>query len=445
MNSKTQDNYWLKSGLINIFQNFSGVFLGFASFFILVRILDRNDYGTWGIFMQTVTILEILRNGLIQNALIKFISSSDKNQHSEIVSASFTISSALTVLCIIINLVFASALSNMLNAPELARLFYLYNVVFLFSGVLTQLCCIEQANFQYTGVFVSTFIRQFLLFAYLLFAYLLDRPIDMLSLVYVQIVSVIISLASSWFFVRKFLNFTLKFSKGWMKKIFHYGKYSFGTSVSSILSGTIDQWMLAALLSPAASGSFNIAVRIVNLIDIPTTAVATIVFPQSAKRMETGGKEAIKYLYEKSVGTILAILIPAVVFIYIFDGYVITLLAGDKYADVVPILNVTLLYCLLIPYGRQFGSILDSIGKTRLTFTIVVITASLNLTLNFFFIKEFGVIGAAYATLLSNIIGFGIAQVILKKEIGVNLFNTLIYACRFYPEFLNKYILKKNN
>lgn len=443
MDSKAQDNYWLKSGLINVLQNFSGVFLGFASFFILVRVLDRNDYGTWGIFMQTVTILEVLRNGLIQNALIKFISSSDKNQHSEIVSASFTISSALTVICIIINLVFASALSNMLNAPEMARLFYLYNIVFLFSGVLTQLCCIEQANFQYTGVFVSTFIRQFLLFAYLLYAYLLDKPIDMLSLVYVQIVSVIISLASSWFFVRKFLDFTLKFSKDWMKKIFHYGKYSFGTSVSSILSGTIDQWMLAAMLSPAASGAFNIAIRIVNLIDIPTTAVATIVFPQSAKRMETDGKEAVKYLYEKSVGAIMAILIPAVVFIYIFDGYVINLLAGDKYADVVPILNVTLLYCLLIPYGRQFGSILDSIGRTRLTFTIVVVVASLNLTLNFFFIKQFGVIGAAYATLIANVIGFGIGQVILRKEIGVSLTNTLIYAVRFYPEFFKKYILKK--
>lgn len=438
-----KDNYWLKSGLINVFQNFSGVFLGFASFFILVRILDKHDYGTWGIFMQTVTILEILRNGLIQNALVKFISSSDKDQHSSIVSASFTISSALTVICIVINLVFASALSNMLNAPELAHLFYMYNIVFLFSGILTQFCCIEQANFSYTGVFISSFIRQFLLFAYLLYALLLDVKIEMLSLVYVQIISVLISLGASWFFVRKFLDFTWNYSKDWLSKIFHYGKYSFGTSVSSILSGTIDQWMLAAMLSPAASGSFNIAVRIVNLIDIPTSAVATIVFPQSAKRMETGGTEAIKYLYEKSVGTILAILIPAVTFIYIFDGYVITLLAGDKYADVVPILNVTLLYCLLIPYGRQFGSILDSIGKTRLTFTIVVITASLNLLLNFFFIKYFGVIGAAYATLLSNIIGFAIAQIILRKEIGVNLWNTFIYAYRFYPEFLNKYILKK--
>jgi O-antigen/teichoic acid export membrane protein len=213
--------------------------------------------------------------------------------------------------------------------------------------------------------------------------------------------------------------------------------------VSSQLSGTIDQWMLAGMLSPAASASFGTAVRITNLINVPTDAMVVIVFPQSAKRMHTEGKDSIKYLYEKSVGTILAILIPCVLAIYLLDDFVVTLIAGGKYADAVPILNVTLLYSLLIPFGRQFGAILDSIGKTRLTFSIVVITASTNLVLNYFFIKEFGVIGAAYATLISNIVGFAIAQVILYRELGVNILHTFIYAYLFYPEFINKYILKR--
>jgi lipopolysaccharide exporter len=202
--------------------------------------------------------------------------------------------------------------------------------------------------------------------------------------------------------------------------------------------------MLGGLLSTAASGAFNIAVRITNLIDIPTSAVATIVFPQSAKRMESQGKEAIKYLYEKSVGTILAILVPGLIVLYFCSGFVVHFIAGAKYNDSIPLLKVTLLYCLLIPYGRQFGTILDSIGRTRLTFVIVLITASLNLGLNYFFIKRFGVIGAAYATLISNIVGFLIAQTILKKELNVNVLHTFIYAYRFYPEVYTKFILKKS-
>jgi lipopolysaccharide exporter len=262
-------------------------------------------------------------------------------------------------------------------------------------------------------------------------------------LVYVQMGCAVASILVAWYFVRKYLHFSYVFNFEWIKKIFNFGKFSFATNISSILSGTIDQWMLAGIISPAASGAFNIAVRITNLVDIPTNAIATIVFPQSAKRIETEGKEAVKYLYEKSVGALLAIVMPALVFVYIFNSIIIELLAGDKYADSVPILNITLLYCIFGCFGRQSGVILDSIGKTRTTFFIVLFNTCLILVLNYFFIREFGVLGAAYATLICNVVGFVIAQAILYKELKVNALNSFAYAIKFYPEFINKYLLKK--
>ena len=157
--------------------------------------------------------------------------------------------------------------------------------------------------------------------------------------------------------------------------------------------------------------------------------------------MEEEGKSAIKYLYEKSVGTTLALVLPGVLFLYFFSDFVIHFIAGEKYVDSIPLLHVTLLYCLLIPYGRQFGTILDSIGKTRVTFLVVVGTTIINLGLNYLLIVKYGVMGAAYATLISNVVGFIVAQVILKKEVDVSLWNTIIYLFRFYPEFFGKYIV----
>jgi len=441
--SDQKNQYWLKSGIINIAQNFSGTLINLVTFTLLVRLLDNTEYGTWGIYMQTIVVIEIVRNGLIQSALIKFMSGAEKSEHNKIFSAALTISGTLTAVCIIINLIFAGTLARLLKAPGLEPMFYMYNIVFIFSGFLTQLNCIEQANFKYVGVFASTMTRQAILCAFVIVIKFMGLKTDLMTLVYVQMASVFISMLVAWKYTRQFIEFSYNFSKDWLKKIFHYGKYAFATSLSSILSGTIDQWMLSGMISPAASGSFNIAVRIVNLIDIPTNAVATIVFPQSAKRIETEGKSAIKYLYEKSVGTILAMVIPAIIFMYIFDGYIIRILAGDRYAATVPILNITLLYCVFGPFGRQFGVIIDSIGKTRITFIIVLVNTCVILILNYFFIRKYGVIGAAYATLISNIFGFTIAQYILWKELRVNPLNAFIYAYRFYPEFINKYILKK--
>ena len=438
-----KDNYWIKSGFINIVQNFSGTLINVATFFILIRLLSKNDYGVWGIYMQTITILEIVRSGLIQSAMIKFMSGSEKSEHNNIFSASLTISGTLTVACILFNFIFAGYLSRLLKAPALEPMMYLYNVVFLFSGFLTQLNCIEQANFKYNGVFASGLVRSLILFLFIIANFIFHFKTNLLFLVYVQIASVVVSVGVAWYFTRSYIHFAYSYSRDWIRKIFHYGKYAFATSLSSILSGTIDQWMLAGMISPAASGSFNIAVKVVNLVDIPTNAVATIVFPQSAKRIQTEGKSAIKYLYEKSVGTILAMVIPALIFIYIFDGYIIELLAGNRYADTVPILNITLLYCVLGPFGRQFGVIIDSIGKTRITFILVLVNTITVLTLNYFFIRKYGTIGAAYATLITNIFGFMIGQFILWKELRVNPLNAFIYAYRFYPEFITKYILKK--
>jgi lipopolysaccharide exporter len=443
MGFSLKENYWLRSGLLNVLQNFSGVFFGFASFYFLVRVLTKDHFGTWTLFMSITTILEIIRSGLIQNALIKYISSSQKEQHAEIISASFTISGILTLVCILGNFIFAPHLAVLWKSPELIKMLYTYNILFFFTGILTQFNCVEQANLSFSGIVLTNFIRQFSLFFYILISYIVGYKIELVNLIYVQIFSVMLSCIIAYFQVKPYFQISFKFYPEWMRKLFNYGKYAFGTSISSILSGTIDQMMLGALLSTAASGAFNIAVRITNLFDIPTNAVAAIVFPQSAKRMETEGKEGIKYLYEKSVGTILAILVPGLFVLYFGSGLVVHFIAGAKYEDSVPLLKVTLLYCLFIPYGRQFGTILDSIGRTKLTFYIVLITASLNLGLNYIFISRFGVIGAAYATLVSNIVGFTIGQIILKRELNVNVFSTFVYAYRFYPEVYNKYVLKK--
>lgn len=440
---KEKDNYWLKSGFINVLQNSSGVLFGMGGFFFLIRILSKEDFGAWVLFNSTVTILNIFRDGLLKSAVIKFLSTASDEDKPKIIKSSFIVDGILTLSIIIANFIFAHLLADYWDLPQIINLFYLYNIVYIFSGILTQFNCIEQANLRYQGIFITNTINSGIYFIFILVCFITKFDIQLYQLVIIQIISNIVSAFVAYLYVKDNLIIAKGYFKEWVAKLLNFGKYAFGTSVSSILSGTIDQWMLGNMISPAASGAFNIAVRIVNLSDIPTNAVATIVFPQSAKRIESEGKEGVKYLYEKSVGTIFAILVPFVIVVFSFSDLVVFLIAGEKYADTVPLLRVTLITCLLFPFGRQFGSILDSIGKTKTTFYMVLFTASFNLILNYFLISRIGIMGAAYATLISNIVGFIAAQYILKKELGVNVLNTFIYAYYFYPEFYFKFLRPK--
>lgn len=435
-------NYWIKSGFLTILQNLSGVLFGFGGFYLLVRLLSKHDFGAWTLFMSTVTILEFARNGLVGNALVKYLSSSEHNEHGDIISASMGINLVVTALCVIINLVFAKFLSTLWETPELMNMFYLFNFVYIITGILSIFNCIETANLNYKGIFITTVLRQGIFFGYLGAVFLFGWKISLISLVVVQIISAGGATLCGWLYVRKYWHYTKKVSREWVRSLLNYGKYAFGTTVSSILSSNVDQMMLGALLSPMASGAFNVAVRITNLVDIPTNSLAAIVFPQSARRMATEGPEAVKYLYEKSVGTILAMVIPFLLIMLIFTELIVSLVAGGKYTDTVPLLRVTVFYCMFVPFGRQCGTVLDSIGKTKTNFIMVIITAVTNLGLNFVFIKSFGVIGAAYATLTSNILGFIMGQIVLNRTLNINPFNAFIYAFYFYPEFLKKYLFR---
>lgn len=440
IDTKVKSNYWLKSGIINILQNITAVLFAMGGFIFLVRVLEEHEYGSWGLFMGTATILNIARDSLIKNTLVKFLSAADEVDKPNIMTSALVINILITIICIVINTSIAIPLSKYWEEPQLVNVFYVFNIVYILNGILTQFNAIEQANLNFKGVFISNFVNQGLLFAYIFICYIFHFKLPLLHLVFIQIIGALFSNAVSYRFVKDNLIFAKKISKEWVKKLFDYGKYSFGTSISSILSGTIDKSMLGGMVNTVAAGAYDIVIRIINLVDIPTNAMATIVFPQSAKRIDSEGKDAIKYLYERSVGAILAILLPGVIFLFLFADIVIFILADGKFPESASMLKVTIIYIVVLPYGRQFGAILDSIGKTKITFYMVMFISAFNLTLNYFLIKEYGFIGAPYATLIANIVGFIIAQIILKRELNINPINPFIYAYHFYPEMYKKFV-----
>jgi lipopolysaccharide exporter len=425
--------------------NIQNLLFGFGGFYLLVRMLDKNTFGVWVLFMATTTIFETARNGMIQNGLIKFLSHSSEKDYRDIVSASFFLNGLLMLASIILNFSIAGFLADLWHYEGLRKMFYVFNIVYLIQGILSQFQWIEQSNFRFKGILITSSIRYGGIFFYILGCYIYHLNVALMNLIYVQAICATIASVIQYSFIKKFLFFSRQISKVWVTKLFSYGKFVFGTAISAILTSTINQMMLGAMLSANATSIFNVAVRIINLAAIPSNVMGVIVFPQSAKRYAAEGREAIKYLYEKSVGSILALLIPCLLFLFLFPGFVVNIIAGPKYAESVPIVRLIALTCLAMPFARQFGTILDSIGKPKINFIIILISVSIELVLVYFMVKHYGIIGAVYATLVADVINTTIMQIILFKELRVNILHTFIYAARFYPEFFKRYVRPVRN
>ncbi len=432
----TKDSYWLRSGIYTMLIRASAMLFGLGGFYFLARALPKADFGAWALFLMVTSLIEVARNALIQNAFVKFYLSNEPADRPKITTASLTINVLLSLVSVVVLLAVAPLLSILWDAPELSFMLYFYAITTLILIPFSQSEFIHQANFDFRGVFWGHFTRMGTLFSFIAFMYLTAQAFSLYQLVIVHCIAALLGAGVLTSFAKPYYKLTRVIDWSWVKRLFNYGKYVFGTGVSSMILNSIDSWMLGSLIGKAAVATYSTALKITNLVEVPTNAIAAMVFPQSAKRIETEGKSAAKHLYEKSVGTLLAMIIPGIIFVLLIPGPLISLVAGDKYLDAVPILQITMIYGLFMPFGRQFGIILDSIGKPKVNFYFILFSASLNVGLNYFFIHATGmqIIGAAYGTLTTYVVTFIGTQILLKRELDVRTLNTFVYAVKFYPE-----------
>jgi O-antigen/teichoic acid export membrane protein len=429
----TKKSYWLRSGFYTLSERFAILVFGFGGAMLLFRSLTKTEFGYWVAFLTIVAVLEVGRIGLLQNALVKFLATCKEEEYSEITTASLWLNIMLTGLIVLSLWFLAPTLCIWLNAELLIPLLKIYCLTTILLIPYFQCNFIQQANLDFKGIFWSGFAKQGLMFCYILFLFLFAETIELEQLALFQLVTALLGSLVSLFFARKYLRFNANLNWVWVQRLFHFGKYVFGTNLSTMLYKSIDKMMLLAIpiAGPAAVALYEAAIKVTNFTDVPTFSMANILFPQSARRLDEG-KAAVKKLYEKAVGAILTIMIPCIIGVMIFSEIIITILAGSEYYEAANLLRLTILYGLFMPFAIQFGTVLDSIGKPKINFYMTLLSMVMNIVFNYIFITRFGVYGAAYGTLLTYGVTFILMQIILYKDLKVNALNAFGYMIEFY-------------
>lgn len=416
-------------------ERFSTQFLALLSVMMLFRTLTQAEIGYWATFLAIVTTVEVGRTGLLQNALVKFLSTATERNYREIATASLWLNIILSILLALIFYLLAIPLSGLGKTPEIAELFRWYALATLVLMPFFQFNFMQQANLEFKGILWSTLTRQSTYFLYIAVYFVWDWEITLVNLVIVRTVGIALGAFVSYLFARPYIRFNRQVDWTWVWRLFHYGKYVMGTNLSTMFYKSVDRVMIARFLGEIPVGIYDAAIKVTNLSEAPTFSVAAILFPQSARRM-SDGKDAIKLLYEKAVGAILAILLPVLVLVFIFAEFVILVIAGEGYLEAANILRVTMFYGLFIPYAVQFGTVLDSTGKPRINFAFTVAGALLNVFFNYIFIIEYGAIGAAYGTLVTYLIAFTAMQIYLRRAYGVSPLRPFYYILFFYRRII---------
>lgn len=402
----------------------SVVLFGFINFYILIRVLSKEEFGAWVLFLSVASLMETIKRGFIRNPLIRFLTMSPEHA-SGIQTASLLLNIVTGLLEMIALFLCAIYLSDFWNLPQLRTLFMIYMFASIFIIPINHFDIVQHAKMQFKGPFVSNFVRHCGLFIFIFISFVLGFQIRLENLALAQLAAIFISSLVSYRFAKSYLRLSGKVDWKWFRALRSYGFFTFGTNVSSMINKSIDSWMLGRMISPAAVTIFNPAIRISNLVEVPTDTLTSILFPKLAQRIAKEGPSSAKYLYEKAVGTITAVMIPVVTIFIVFADPIIEFIAGPGFEETVPVLQITMLYGLIIPFNRLFGVTLDAIGRAKTNFLLVVRNALFNIGSNYFFISNFGIIGAAYGTLTTYVLILILNQIFLYRFLNVRSVNIL--------------------
>jgi O-antigen/teichoic acid export membrane protein len=405
---------------------------GFLNVFFMVRILPQHDIGIWVVFTSVAAILEMIRAGFIRNPFITFFSSAKDGDKNAVIAVSFALHCLLALVITILLAALARPLAGFWGESELENLFYLYAINnFLFIPYL-HFEYLMSARMQNRAIFITNFVRLSILFGYIFIHYIVQAQTSILHLAMVQLLATLIGTVVAYPFVKDVIRQQPVFRRKLFTELFHFGKFTIGTNVSSMLIRNTDTWMIGRMISMAGVAIYNPALRLANIFEVPTLAISNLIFPRIGNKMKMEGKRGIRDLYIKSVSLMLAITIPMVTPLLLFPDFFIALIFGSEYLAASPILQVTIFYALIVPFNRQFGTVMDGLKKPRFNFYLLLIAAVVNGILNYFFILRFGLIGSAYATLLSYIFLFIVNQVILYRIFNISPFKVLWEVGEWY-------------
>ncbi len=421
-------------------QRFSVTLFGLINFVVLIRWLfpKPEQMGTWSLFLAITTIFETTKTGLLKNAHIRYVSSSDAtDEKTAIASSSFLINASISILFIGLIVFFSQDVSKWLHAGTELTTTLLWFVPGLAAMIFfSHMEAIQQSHLDFKGVFAGYFTRQLLFFLLICGTALLHITITVPWLALYQSASIIVGTIVITLYSRKYIIGRFDPSKAWIKKIFSYGGYIFGSGLLGNIFASVDQFMVSKYIqSTAWVAKYSTASKLNQVVDIPSYSAAEVIFPKVSKASATEGKDKVRYLYEKMVAILMAFTIPTAIFVILFPKLIIYVIAGKAYLDAAPILQMYMITGLFRPMQNQAANLLNSIGKTRLCFIINGISLAVNLLINYICLKHIGYYGSAVGTMITCLLGATCWYFIIRHQIGAALPSMARHLADYYKLF----------
>jgi O-antigen/teichoic acid export membrane protein len=409
----------LGNGVMSVF--------GMVTIAILYRALSVKEIGIYVFFMTILGLIDTFRSGFLTNSFIKFYSGTVNDRANEVAGSAWCLAIAITGISIFVNILtfFASSFIENEGMILCLRYFSLISVVTLPSFMAN---LVVQGDKRFDRLLWLRLINQILFTGIVIFLTFMKKSTLTSIVVTYILTNLIASLAAAVMGWTK-IGSIRYFSKATFMDLFHFGKYSVGSSVSSNLFKVTDTFFINFFLGPAALAIYNLGGRLMQIIEIPLLSFAASGMPSLSEHYNKNQKAEMMYVMKKMIGMLSVAIVGLALISMIFAEPIIALIGGEKYIHTAApnLFRIFMSMAILYPVDRFFALTLDVIHLPKINFYKLLIMLALNLLADYIGISIFkSVYAIAVANIFPILVSIIIAYVPLNRHLNFNFWNIYV-------------------
>lgn len=389
--------------------------INFVMLPVFSRIMTTEEFGIYNIFLSYDAILSILI-GMALHTSIKSANYKFPNKINQYTSSISLIYLGNAILLLILNFIFGNQIASVLFFDQ--RMLYIL-ILYSFSNAILSLYNARiSLDYSYKKYLLISFINSFgnvtLSMFFILTIFSTQKDFG-------RILGVMLTI----FFMSIFLIYLLykKAKPIYKKNYWKFGiKYSLPIvphGISQVLLAQFDRIMISKLVNSSAAGIYSLAGNIKLIMTIITESISTAWSTWFYEEIEAGRINNIQ-VRAKQICCLFTIMSIGVLAI---SPELINILGGKeyeqgKYIAIPMIIDAFMLFIYNIVVIAEYYT-----QKTIYIMSGTVITAGINILLNYYYITKYGFIAAAYTTLFIYICYLIFHIFIAYKSIHFNVIS----------------------
>lgn len=381
--------------------------VGLISFPIMTRNLSVADYGIVGLISSSISLFVAIGKLGMQHAVIRFFAQvKNANSVFDLKQMNSTVSGVFVVLATLSTAVFLfvgfQVLPSFLQYENISSLFLLASgVVFvrlLGSGIMNFL----RAQQRSAEVAIAQSLARFLNMV-LIISVVLTTVLDPHSVLVCLFIAELAAVGFAAYQYRSDFYFTrAAVSAQLAKAMLHYGIPLMILESLSLVLRLSDRYLIEAMLGVDELGQYSASYNLTSYLDIIIlAALLQAIRPVYMQMWESSGATQTREFLSRGLHLYMILGIPFIVMFSITSPYLLSFLAGPKYA-----LGTVVIPYVALSFWLEGAMIFLAAGLYIFKNTKVLMYSSLlatvmNLGLNIMLIPHYGIAGAAAVTVFS--------------------------------------------